>query len=1079
MSFWLAVLLLIVSAAGIILSAAKISKKPIKILGIVLSSIIFALMLIYIILVLIFVFRADDPDTDSQFIAQTENMTDNGDGTFTYDDGEISLTFEKISPDIVEEETALVPSVINGESGGREWKAVTDKDGKPQIVYVTIGDTAVAAKVNSSPDDAGAEYAASAAAVLVKDSSPYSDDTDGTESSGKYRTDSASFFIEEANCLLYYPAQLTAFSEKNGKYTFRDEKSSAALKVTLSPNEYTSMSEVEGFIKNSENSLVLAYGSNWFTSEIREKSSVTFMYSGLGSKYIVEAELTYPEKDKAVFDKLQKLIKCCFVGEGVWKSSARGEGYSKDSTAVYSDKFSRELAAYYSEKYGVILLYPEIFSDVDKTDEFVFFTDPVTGAEINLFSDPDRISLSDWPQTYGFDESYIDGEHRVKASDMSGGRYGVMYLTDSENVCAVLSYPEEYAWVYEGFESDLTLTASSAEVRNTEMQTVFIEEYGALITMPLQFVQTSFYDGIIRYKDGLNGMEMTVSFKPLGSDKERKNLFACFDVVADDEDIFVGDSYIRWLSNSGFFYGARGSDMKALMQIDAPNAEKAYESTLPLFSVEFVTTDSKEVTKAQQLAQKTADVKDMSDPPEEAETTTSAKISHPNKKLVYDPESDYTYASADGEYWYSFKQDFIEENGEFAIDPDSYAYGKHKELITHILDILRYNNYDVDQLAWEYCKTRGYSSYYEPSMLTELTVDMELAMQNAYQVKNPKDSDLGKGVPSVLEEICRILDIEKPDYVRDLPEDTAGTTAKTEAVTSSESEGTAPGTSSSESPDRYRINSDTSHDAQYGYNSKMADTIDKILAKYDETDIAAYISETYSDETLAAITEEMYMGGYDYDYGYTTTLVYILSTYPDDAVVSAMANGRSLPGEQAFLYFPAYNDYGTGWGEPDTYGEPVWRIANRGELDEYDLLTDTALCGDIYDLYGNVLLCLTGSSMHGQNVPFWINGWEKAPEKAAYCRDFIVPKAINFIDEYCSEDDEFTMDCLSADAQTASFSAGGKNRTGIRFTAHSLVYNGDSPTFDTMEFYLDIKTGALYRVSTSGKAVTVTDSILG
>ena len=355
MPFWLALLLLPISAAGVILSAVLLKKKPIKILGIILFSIIFALMLLYMVLVLILVFREDDPyddsDPDSRFVAQIENMTDNGDGTYTYDDGETSLTFEKLSAEAAEDaigEASSDGSVLNGESGGRNWTVVTDDEGNPQTVYVTADDTAVAARVNRTSKEAGAEYTASTAAVLVTDKN-------------KSRTDSASFYIEEADCLLYYPAQLTVFSDKNGKYTFRDDKSDAVLKVTLSKNEYSSMAEVEGFIKNSENSYVLAYGPDWFTSEIREKGKVSFTYSGLGSKYVVDAELTYAEKDKDVFDKLQKLVKCCFVGDGMWKSKASGEGYSKDKATPYSDKFSRELASFYSEKFGVILLYPEIF----------------------------------------------------------------------------------------------------------------------------------------------------------------------------------------------------------------------------------------------------------------------------------------------------------------------------------------------------------------------------------------------------------------------------------------------------------------------------------------------------------------------------------------------------------------------------------------------------------------------------------------------------------------------------------------------------------------------------------------------
>lgn len=1067
MPFWLALLLLPVSAAGIILSAVLLKKKPIKILGIILFSIIFALMLLYMILVLILVFREDDPyddpDPDSRFVAQIENMTDNGDGTYTYDDGETSLTFEKLSAEDAEnaiEEASSDGSLLNGESGGRNWTVVTDDEGNPQTVYVTAGDTAVAAKVNKTSKEAGAEYTASTAAVLVTDKN-------------KSRTDSASFYIEEADCLLYYPAQLTVFSDKNGKYTFRDDKSDAVLKVTLSKNEYSSMAEVEGFIKNSENSYVLAYGSDWFTSEIREKDKVSFTYSGLGSKYVVDAELTYSEKDKDVFDKLQKLVKCCFVGDGVWKSRASGEGYSKDKTTPYSDKFSRELAAFYSEKYGVILMYPEIFSEIEKTDEYIFLTDPVTGAEITLFGDPDCIPLSDWAEVYGFDESFIDGERRVKASDMAGGRYGVMYLTDTENVCAVLTYPEEYAWVYEEFEENFTIVASGSEIRNIEMQTVFIEDYGALITMPLQFVETSFYDGVVRYRDELNGMEMSVSFDYLTSEKERKNLFACFDVIADDEDIFIGDSYVRWLSNSGFFYGARGSEMKALMQIDAPNAEKAYESTLPLFSVEFVTEDSKEETKAQRLAKEIADVRNMSDPPEEDETSTAEEITYPNKYLIYNPESDYTYASADGEYWYSFEKEYIETYG---FEPEGVYFEEQKELVIHILDILRYNHYDIDKLTREYYKEKGNTIYLEEGMLISLTEDTELAMYFAYKCTPEKDSDLGVGVPSVLEEICNILDIEKPDYVRD-----KGDAADPEPSTTSEAEATpepSEAVTISSDPDRYRISGAANHDAEYGYDSKMADTIDKILTRYDENDIAAYIANVYGDETLVGITEEMYMGKYDVDYGYTTTLVYILSNYPNDPVVSTLAKGEDLSNKQIYSYFSAYDDYGTGWGEPDSYLEPVWRINDRSELSEFELLTNTELCGDIYDYYGDVLLFLTYSSNHGETVPFWVDGWENEPKKASYCRDFIVPKAINFIDEYCSGTDDFIMDCLSADAQVVTFNADGKEFSGISFTAHTIVFDGDDTSFDTMEFYLDIKTGALYQI-TSGRTVKVCGSILG
>ena len=184
-----------------------------------------------------------------------------------------------------------------------------------------------------------------------------------------------------------------------------------------------------------------------------------------------------------------------------------------------------------------------------------------------------------------------------------------------------------------------------------------------------------------------------------------------------------------------------------------------------------------------------------------------------------------------------------------------------------------------------------------------------------------------------------------------------------------------------------------------------------------------------------------------------------------------MAGGSPLPAKEAYIYFPEYDDYGTGWGEPDIYTDTVWKITDSDKIEEYELLTDTSLCSDIYDKYGDIILCLTESSMHGEKVPFWVNSWENDMGKAAYLRDRIVPNAINYIDEYCSGADGFYMDCLSADAKLITFNAGGSKHTGIKITAIDMY----DPDFDTVDFYLDINTGALY----CGGSETVTGDIFG
>ena len=196
MGILLIFLFLPISVAGIILSALKIKNKTLKILGIVGSSIVTAILLLLAIMVIVFWFddgSNDYTDPSSQFVAQVEGMTDNEDGTFTYDDGEVSLTFEEISSDEMENDlaeaaavvqsssdevknnTAKAPSVLKGESSGNEWTVVSDDEGVPKTVYVTSGDTTVSAKVNKTPKNSGKEYAASIAAALVTDKKEYSE----------------------------------------------------------------------------------------------------------------------------------------------------------------------------------------------------------------------------------------------------------------------------------------------------------------------------------------------------------------------------------------------------------------------------------------------------------------------------------------------------------------------------------------------------------------------------------------------------------------------------------------------------------------------------------------------------------------------------------------------------------------------------------------------------------------------------------------------------------------------------------------------------------------------------------------
>ena len=129
---------------AIILAALKIKSKRLKIIGIAVPSVIAAVLLVFAvsdIFILIDVLLLGDTDPGSQFVAPVEGITNNQDGTFTYDDGEVSITFEQISSDEKDNAISEAPSVLNGESCGNEWTVVSDDEGVPKTVYVTSGGT--------------------------------------------------------------------------------------------------------------------------------------------------------------------------------------------------------------------------------------------------------------------------------------------------------------------------------------------------------------------------------------------------------------------------------------------------------------------------------------------------------------------------------------------------------------------------------------------------------------------------------------------------------------------------------------------------------------------------------------------------------------------------------------------------------------------------------------------------------------------------------------------------------------------------------------------------------------------------
>ncbi len=251
-------------------------------------------------------------------------------GGYVYTDEEGDVTLTVTDPAEVREVLEAqplsgeedVPSVVTGIVDGVSYLAVS-ADGNV-TVYITVGDQTVKAKAETKSGKADAKTvkkAASVAGSVAKASKvkePYERGRDD------YDHNKAAYYMDAADCLIFYPAQLTkktAFEDQS--VIFSDARSSVTCSARLERNPYTDIDELDSLIRNSPNNTVLAWGDNWLTAEYIKDGIVTFSYTGLGKKYMVTAELCYPRKYSFVFDELRDLISVRFLEGNKWVNGNR------------------------------------------------------------------------------------------------------------------------------------------------------------------------------------------------------------------------------------------------------------------------------------------------------------------------------------------------------------------------------------------------------------------------------------------------------------------------------------------------------------------------------------------------------------------------------------------------------------------------------------------------------------------------------------------------------------------------------------------------------------------------------------
>ncbi len=253
-----------------------------------------------------------------------------GEDGYVYSDEDGDVTLTVTDPAEVQEALEAVaasgevedPSVFTGVIGSTGYIAVSTNGNV--VVYITVGDQTVKAETDGKDGKADAKTAKKAASVAAsavtasKVKEPYERGRDD------YDHNKAAYYMDAADCLIFYPAQLTkktAFEDQS--VIFSDARSSVSCSARLEFNPYKDIDELGSLIRANPNNTVLAWGDNWVTSEYIRDGMVTFTYVGLGKKYMVTEEICYPRKYSFVYDELRELMSVRFLEDGKWVNGNR------------------------------------------------------------------------------------------------------------------------------------------------------------------------------------------------------------------------------------------------------------------------------------------------------------------------------------------------------------------------------------------------------------------------------------------------------------------------------------------------------------------------------------------------------------------------------------------------------------------------------------------------------------------------------------------------------------------------------------------------------------------------------------
>lgn len=812
------VLIMIIGILAVCGGLFLLIKKMKKILGIA----AIAVGAVFMLFGLFSIVFGDDPDDNNKPVSTEQPRSpidssfidvNNVEGLQT-EDNKISLNTGYASISIEPDDTGKLdanenPSVLHPEDkitgvteDGIQWSS-SKKDGTAPI-HMNVNGKPVSAKVNAKADSKTgskdkADTGKAAAAVAKVVNTGYKKGTDN------YDHNYSIWYVEVARCLVYYPSQLkiSAVYEDNS-LLFKDTMSEAYLRVTLDENNYSCMDDVESFIANTEYNHVLASGTDWYSCEYSNKDKTEFTVTGLGQLFAVNVSLTYENKYSFVFEELRKLIKCKFIEDGIWVSNARVNTTGKKVPVLqnkYANGLSWNRTSWYFGNWDCVMYYPDVFIKAYSGDNGCeYFTDPVTGAYIEMRRSGFEGTLNDITSKYDFFDYDIDGEYSVRGSldTSSGTEYHYVAIRDGYEYHATMYVSKQYEELYSRPANDLSVALPGEDISSIEMQDIYFSKYNCYITVPLQFRRTGNSGDSYYYRDSFNDMEMSVKFVELTAATDTGDIFDMFEVVADDEDIAVGNNIVKWHNQNGLNIGCLGAHYSCLLEMTYPNAATAYQNTWKRMSIRFEE-KAKAVTPADRVekdirtakvAAKVAEaqviagitpvptaaptpvITDSPDAPEATATPTPVPVnadkpaatpivaepvkhelpqntdwmsdSVENVVLWYKDYDDYKAVATTAETWFK-----SEMGGTFFADEYKFL------VLANINAILRYNEYKVD-ISNDWLAYDGIDQ-------------VEKVLEKWYYSNPPESSQLGAGITSVFEAYCQVLNMDIPDYVSNAP----------------------------------------------------------------------------------------------------------------------------------------------------------------------------------------------------------------------------------------------------------------------------------------------------------------------